>query len=138
MSHQDQSGMRIYLTISLPNNNKESISPPGFRKGVCHKVAIEADKNNKSLYLITHFVISNFLNIFLSSHICQILVNSFYCTLTHGGRYSSEIFSILAYLSSPFFRQWQKTSYLVFVSITSSFSFDGAEWYPYGGQLALY
>ena len=44
MSHQDQYGGRKYLTIYLPHNNKEAVCAPGFRKGVYHTVAIEADK----------------------------------------------------------------------------------------------
>ena len=44
MSHQDQYGGSKDLTISLPYNNKEAVCTPGFRKGVCHTVAIEADK----------------------------------------------------------------------------------------------
>ena len=35
MSHQDQSGRPVYLTISLPQNNLKPVFPPGFRKKGC-------------------------------------------------------------------------------------------------------
>ena len=44
MSHQDQSGRRRYLIISILRNNMEAIFPPGFRKGMCNTAATESDK----------------------------------------------------------------------------------------------
>ena len=73
MTHQYQSGRHRYWTISLPQNNMEAVCLPKFRKGVGHTEAIEADKNENSLSLITCCVIPKFLIFFSSRHPCMIL-----------------------------------------------------------------
>ena len=100
------------MKISLPQNNTESVCPPGLKKGMCHTAAVESDKNNKPLSLIMRCVIPNFFSSFLSSNPCLLLGNILFCTLTYGEGYHSAMFSLTTSSSYPFFHPWYKNSTL--------------------------